>query len=190
MRNWVHDLSGFGIQFPYVVIVRHGEQAPHQIAIHNVGGIVIDATETPRAQKDEKDENQSIGQSQFQTARLEHEMSPHEIDEELDAPIDEGNVGGLVESSSGHEDQISRVTCSGVEKCPNWSIDHSRWTPWNFETFVPLFRFRVLLLQIKLDVAGDVGNETGHHDVGEFVGANSPRRESLARHDDGLSEAW
>jgi len=120
---------------------------------------VINAAETPRAKKNEEDEDQPIGQRQFQTPRLEHEMSPHEIDDHLDAPIYKWNMSRLVKSTARNEDQISRVTCSRVKKCPNRSINHPRRTPGDLETFVPLFGFRILLLQIKFDVSGDVGNE-------------------------------
>jgi len=58
-------LSGFRVQFPDVVVVRHRQEAPQQISIHDVGGVAVDAAKSPTAKKDQKDENESIRQSQL-----------------------------------------------------------------------------------------------------------------------------
>jgi len=109
-------------------------------------------------------------------------MSPHEIDDKLRDPIDQWNVGRFVEAATGNQDQIRSVSRSRVEKCPNRSIDHSRRTPRNLQTLVPGLRFGILILQIKFNVSANVRNETRQDDIGELVGANASRGESLTRH--------
>merc|ERR1711970_910965 len=71
---------------------------------------------------------------------------------------------------------------SCVEKCPNRSIDHARRTPGNLQTLVPGLCFGILILQIKFNVSANVRNETRQDDIGELVGANASRGESLTRH--------
>ena len=43
-------------------------------------------------------------------SNLEHEISPHEIDDKLRAPIDQRNMRRLVESTTGYKNQICRVS--------------------------------------------------------------------------------
>jgi len=104
----------------------------------------VDAGKTPSTEEDEEDKHQAVRQRELETSMFEHEVSPHEVDEELGDPVDEGNVTRVVESARGHQDEVGRVTRPCVEECPNWSIDHPRGSPRNFQTFVPRLGFWVL----------------------------------------------
>ncbi len=59
------------------------------------------------------------------TSNLEHEISPHEIDDELRAPIDQWNMRRLVESATRYQNQICRISLGAGGKVNLFRVSDS-----------------------------------------------------------------
>jgi len=169
--------------FPQVVVVRPGKKDPIAVTKHDVGGVTTVTVEKTSGNPSEEDRHCSVRQTQFQSADLEHEMSPVHVVDDHEEPKIETYLRSLVISSRRHKDQVSSITCSRVQQRPDGSVHRTMWPPKAFHTHQPIFAVRGLFQRVVLDEAEKMRHETRQHDVSELVRTDAAIGKSRATHD-------